>query len=882
VSVQRDIDTELRFHLESRVDELMQQGMSRAAARAQALAEFGNVDQVRDGLREIDHRVARRRSRLETWRAWMQDVRYAARGLMRTPAVSLTIVLTLALGVGVNAAMFALLDVIYFRPPAAVVHPATVHRLWVVRPSLRGLDGYWPGFDYKGYVGLSRALAPDATLATYMTDGTRRLGRGENAPLVHVAGASSSYFSVLGLTPLRGRFYSEEEAGPGGTSAVVVVSENLWRRSFNADPDIVGRAIDLGPDKFTVIGVTPAGFRGVDLEATDLWFSPYSFLRTAERSTKEWWHDSNANGFQVLVRFTDSVNERVLAQRATQQLRAVGGDWRRDSLSVAQFGAINSARGPGKSSSELQVAMRLAAVAMIVLLIACANVVNLLLARAVNRRREIAVRLALGAGRSRLIRLLVTESTMLGAVAAMAAVLGAVWASATFRALLMPDVEWAQPSLHWRVLVFALLVATIAGLVAGLVPAWQSSSPQLADSLRSGTRAGSHRSTLRSALVVTQAALSLVLLVGAVLFIRSLRNVMARDVGYTVDRVLFAQARYDTRDSIRDARYGPRLESVRSRIAGINGVEDVAFTSAKPNTSISFTGPYFPDADTVARKKPLGTFTAVTREFFATTGNHFVAGGTFPESPSTAPIVINRAFATALWPNENPVGRCIRFEKSDAPCATIVGVVNTAYVDGDLERDTPHLYISIDKPAVDTWGVAQIVVRVDPNKRAFVETAIRNALGETFPGAYRSFSTMAEIMAPEYRPWELGAKLFTLFGVLALIVAAVGVFSTVSYAVTQRTHEFGVRMALGARGADVVRHVLGGELKTITVGILAGVALSIAGGRFIASLLYDVRPSDPTSIAVVALTLVATALVAAAFPAWRASRADPVSALRAE
>jgi len=335
---------------------------------------------------------------------------------------------------------------------------------------------------------------------------------------------------------------------------------------------------------------------------------------------------------------------------------------------------------------------------------------------------------------------------------------------------------------------------------------------------------------------------------------------------------------------VRDAQYSQRLQSLRPQLAAIPGVQNVAFTSSQPNYSISFTGVYFPDAKTSRLRKPLGTFTAVSRDFFATTGIRFIYGTTFADTHGAGPlsVVINRTLADALWPRENPVGRCVRFERADAPCATIVGVVQSAIVDDEFSKTRPHFYISIDHPAVDTWGAADVVVRADPRHLATIEASIRRVLGDQFPGAIRKVTTMAEIMAPQYRPWLLGATLFTVFGVLALVVAAIGVYSTVSYSVSRRTHEFGVRMALGARASDVLQHVIGGELRTIAVGLAIGVLLTIAGGRLVASLLYDVRPSDPLSIAIVAVVLVTIAMIAALAPAWRASRVDPVSALRAE
>lgn len=877
MSVQRDIDNELRFHLEARVAELMEQGISRENAHAQALAEFGDVRETRHRLREIDQRVARRRNRAEMIAALVQDVRYAARSLRRSPILSLTIVLTLALGVGVNAAMFSLLDVIYLRPPAALANPDGLRRVWVERQFTDGPQ-FWPGFDYMVYQRIARSVEGRADALLYSA-GVAKLGVGENATRVQRVGTTANYFGLLGLTPQRGRFYTPEEAEPANQSPIVVISDAFWTSHFDRDADVIGKALPLGTQTLTVIGVAPVGFRGVDLDAADLWMP----IGTAINSTKPWWQNPAANGFQVLLRLRPGAQDGQIARRITQTLREMPPSVRYDSSSVASLGAINRARGPGRVSMEMRVATRLAGVAIVVLLIACANVINLLLARAMSRRREISVRLALGISRARLIRLLVTEGVLLGALAGIAALAAAWYGGAVLRTLLMPDVAWAVDPLHWRVLAFAAGIAITAGVLTGLVPALQASSPKLADGLKSGVRDSSaHRTRLRTTLVVAQAALSVMLLVGAVLFIRSLGNVKAHDVGYDVQHLAFISVGFDTRDSVRDARLPMRLRALVPEIARIAGVRAVALTSMRPKWGFAFEN-YYPDADTVRHKKPAGIWTAVTPNYFAVTGNQFLRGTTFSEGTSgQLSVVINQAFADALWPGEDPIGRCVRFGRADNSCATIVGVVGTAIESRLDETATPQFYVSIDNPPLHAWDATAIVVNADEAQVPFVQSAARDILRREFPGGTPSVPSMSELMAPDYRPWLLGAKLFTLFGVLALIVASIGVYSSVSYAVTQRTHEFGVRMALGARAGDVVRQILREGLRTMAIGIVVGAILTLAAGGLLRALLYGVAPNDPLSIGAVALLLLGVSVVATLRPAWRASRLDPVDALRVE
>jgi putative ABC transport system permease protein len=883
MSVQRDIDAELHFHFDARIEELVAQGLSRDAARAQAIAEFGDVERTRADLREIGDRVARRRRRTDLFDALRQDVAYSLRSLRRTPTVSITIILTLGLGLGVNATMFSLLDGIYFHPPAGVSSPGEIRRVWGERRFPTGTQ-FWSGYDHTAFRSVAEALNGRAMVTTYL-ETTRVIGRGENAPKVHAAGTAANYFSTLGVKPELGRFYTAEEDDLTQASPVAVISDTFWRNRLAGDPNVLGQQLTLGSDKLTIIGVAAPGFRGIELDAEDLWMPLATALGPRATTRPPWWQNRNVNGFQVVLRLGTDSREGELVQRVTQALRQRTAGSFLDTAAVAEFGAINKARGPGKVSTEMQVAVRLAGVAIIVLLIACANIVNLLLARAVNRRREIAVRLALGISRSRLVRLLVTESILLSLVAGAAALAAANWGGALLRALLMPKIEWAESPVDWRVLAFALVASLVAGTIAGLVPALQSASPDLTSSLKASAQdGGTHRSRLRGFLVTSQAALSVVLLVGAVLFLRSLWNVRQHDFGYAVPQLAFATITYDERDSIRDEAFASRIRLLDARVAAIPGVERVAVVQFAPMGGFSTTA-YFPDADTVAHHKPDGFVTAVSPSYFETIGTKLLRGQTFPAEQGGGPFttIVNKAMADALWPNQDPIGRCIRFQAPSAPCATVIGVAQTATMLSIDEKPTPRLYVPVDNlPVSRFYQWRDLVIRADARRLPGVMGAVREMLRREFPGAIPVITTMSQVMEPEYRPWDLGAKLFTLFGVLALVVASIGVFSTVSYAVSRRMHEFGVRIALGARAADVLRQVLGDGLRVVLIGVTTGLALALAGGKLVSSLLYGIQPNDPASMAVVSAVLVMIALVAALVPAWRAAGADPVSALRAE
>jgi len=346
---------------------------------------------------------------------------------------------------------------------------------------------------------------------------------------------------------------------------------------------------------------------------------------------------------------------------------------------------------------------------------------------------------------------------------------------------------------------------------------------------------------------------------------------------------MFARVTFDTRDARRDSLMPGRLSEAANRIRAIGGVESVALTAMRPMYGFS-TSEYYPDADTLAHRKPWGMYWAVSPEYFETAGMQIVAGTGFPDATGSAmppSVIVNTAMAGALWPGENPVGRCVRFEQPRERCNTVIGVVETARWGEVIEESTPQFYL----PLANMPFPAQprtIAIRVDEAMAPAVSREVRRILLDEFPGGDPDIQRMTTVLEPKYRPWQLGATLFSLFGVLALLVAAFGVYSTVSYDVSQRTHEFGVRAALGARVADIVRSVLRDGLTTVLAGLVAGVLLTLGAGRVVASLLYGVAPRDPLALTVVAGALMVVAVSAALVPAWRASRADPLLALRNE
>ncbi len=876
--VQGDIDDELRFHFQARIDELMAQGRSAEEARAQAVAEFGDVNAVRGDLHAIDERMARRERRLELLDAWRQDLVYAWRSIRRTPGVTAAIVATLALGLGANTAMFSFLNAVFLTPPSGVAHPGQVRRLWTFVPFRNGPQ-FWSGYDYVQYEALRDAIGALGTTAVYRRPAPVRVGRG-GAERVMMSQVSSDFFPLLGVRARRGRLFAADEDRLGEPVYVAVVSDGYWRRALGGDSAALGRDIVLAGTPYTVIGVADPAFTGIDLDATDVW------VPLATMGTSSWWTNRNVNGFQVVVRLAAGAGDDVIGARSTRVLHRAHLEIIEDSTSVTRTGSIIYARGPGKETQEVAIATRLGGVALIVLLIACANVVNLLLARAVRRKREIAMRLALGISRARLARLLLVESALLAMLAGVAALAAAQWGGMALRAILLPEVHWAHVPVDWHVIVAALVATLAAGLAVGAVPAVQSGSTDLNEVLKAGAREGFvRRSRARSALVVVQAALSVALLVGAALFVRSLANVRSLDLGFDADHLVYGRVAFESRGVHRDSLTPTRLAVVATRLQGLPEVEHAALTFMRPMGGFSLET-FYPDVDTIAHPKPgFSPLWGVSSGWFATQGTRILAGHDFAptDAGATPPsVIVNRAMAGALWPGESPIGHCVRFVKPDGRCNTVIGVVENAHWGAVIEDATPQFYLPIDNLPFAGRRANVVAVRAEPAQMTTVVAAMRSALQAAFPDGIPVVEQMSTVLEPKYRPWRLGATLFSMFGILAALVAALGVYSTVSYGVSQRTHEYGVRVALGARLGDVVGHVLLDGLRAVAVGVAIGVALALAGGKLVATLLYGISPHDPAAIVGVAAALLAVAAIATLVPAWRAARVDPVSALRVE
>jgi predicted permease len=802
----------------------------------------------------------------------LQDLRYAVRTFVRKPALAFAAVVCLALGIGANATIFGVVDTLLFRPPAHVQDPERVVRLYFRKhsPSFGTTTSSITGYPLYTLIRDS-ARAFDAVAAfTYSQNAS--LGRGADARRVQLVLASASHFPLLGVRPALGRFYVADEDRAGGPS-VAVLGYGFWRRAFGGDSSILGRQLQLGRGSYAVVGVAPERFTGVNLQDVDVW-AP---LTAAPELRGAAYLNRGSYFLQIIGRLGPGGTEAA-EREATLAFRAEDAYSSGDSTAVALLGPVQHARGP-EMSQNAKVSIWLAAVAVIVLLVACANVANLLLARAMQRQREIAVRLAMGAAWLRLARQLVTESLLLALAGGGAALLVTLWAGPVIRAFLLPGMPAVAAAVDGRVLLFTGAAALLTGFLAGVVPALQVGRADLTPALKAGAGEGRYRrSRLRSALLVGQVALTVMLIVGAGLFARSLRNVEGQDFGFDPAHTLVATM------ELRAAGYRPaeinqlNLQML-ARLEGLPGVEAAAATVGHPFGWATSCSVSVPGRDSIPQLKTGGPYCQrVTPGYFAAMGTP-VRGRSFTSADRGAPVaIVNETMARLLWPGATAIGKC--FVADDKRCAEIVGVVPDARRFNAVEGVSMHFYV----PFTDDSSVfiTALMVRARGRPEDLV-APVRAAMRETAANLpFAQVTPIADLVAPSTRPWRLGSTMFGAFALLALVLAAVGLYGVLSYTVAQRTNEIGIRFALGAQRRDVLRLMVGQGMQLAAFGAVIGALGALAAGRVLSSLLYGVSPRDGVVLGVAVLLPIIVAAVASYLPARRASKVDPVVALRAE
>jgi predicted permease len=864
---EREIEKELRFHIESQVEENRRAGMAPAEARRQAILMFGGPAQIGEECREL---------RPLHWlgTVWA-DVRYAVRTLRASPIFAMTAVVSIALGIGANAAIFTLMHAALWKP-LPVPRPGELFHL--VRS-----DGVEDGYSYSWvlYEQLRDATAPYGALFTRGSAGPRRfsIGGTEQERVIGEA-ISGGYFSALEVKSAAGRLLE-----PGDDEApqpAIVLSHSFWTRRFHADPSIIGRIVQYQEMPFHVIGVAQVGFRGVDAGiATDVWVPvkvvdkqfvgdgiSSSWLRAMVRAK-----DASAAQAAIEARFQRHVAEdelpRETGQRYVSSLKAQHIRLRPAASGLATEGRVYE--------RALDVLMGIVAV---VLLISCANVANLLLARNVSRRQEIAIRMALGACRAHLASQLLSESLML-ALAGTAAGLGIGMGGCRLLLQLLPpsriplDFDLRPDG---TVLAFAAFMAITTALFCGIGPVWRA--------WRSGTGALRHdgmrvteRSFGRKLLVAGQLALSLILVAGAGLFLKTLHRLAATDLGFRPERVMAFEFSFP-RAASKEHRTRVARE-VLDRIAARQGIS-ATYTSTGVyehgawSTSLRIVdGKNLPGAsDTEVQLLGVGP------EFFETLGIRLLAGRTLDvhDDKSRGPVaVVNETFARKYFQGASAVGHVV-VRPAKKPVATeIVGVVRDVKHRGVKERAWPMMYL----PALQLDGLeGTLLVRAGLGP-AQLAPVVRDVLRQADPSAQiEHFSTLETVVNSMISRERLIAYLSAAFGALAALLAAVGLYGVMAYNMSRRTSEIGIRMALGARPDDIRRLALGESMRLTGAGVMVGVPGALAAGRLVRGLLYGIRATDPWVLGAAALVMIAVALFAGWLPAARAARIDPNSALR--
>lgn len=813
----------------------------------------------------------------------MTDVRYALRNLRVTPAVTATIVLTLALGIGANTAIFSIVNTLLFNP---LPYPEA-DRLMSVTFARDDDPLGQRGWPYPKYAAFARHQESfDATAA----HGVARLTmvRSDVALRAEAEVVTASYFPLLGVTAAQGRLFRPEEDKVPGEAPVLILSDRMWRQQFGANPQAVGSFVTVNNRSYEIIGIMPPSFRGQS-GTTEVWLtanaSEHAIGKGRATGGFAWWMSVIARLKPGISRAQAEAAMPALSKRVDETIMVrITPDEERYQLLPLKSLKVN----PEISRSFV---LLLAAVGF-VLLIACANSANLMLGRAVARRKDFAVRRALGAGRTAIVRQVLIESVLVALAAGLAGLLVAMWGidwltaarpsnTSGFWAQYVQTFEYFSISLEPRVLLFNFALALGVGLLFGLAPAWQAARAELNDVLKQG--AGSTGAllrpgglTARGVLVLTEIALSLVLLVGAGLMVKSFARAASADLGLRPDGVVTMSFAPSSRKP------APFYYDLLGRVQALPGVERAALSSSTPMGTAGFETAFKVEGRPRDAPELRAVINPVTPDYFAAHGMRIAAGRSFTDQDTTGMkvAVVSRAFAEEAWRGGDPIGKRIGVEED---WHEVVGVTDDAVITTLEDRPLRILYFPVPKEGSIGWAAPNALsvrTAIDPIAMARGIQGQLQALDAAAP--IFNIVPMAERVERVTARYRYSAVLMALLAGLALLLAAVGTYGVIAYAVTARTREIGIRMALGARPNDVVRLVVGGGLQLAAAGIVLGVAGAYAATRLLAGLLYGVVPTDTATFAAISLMMAAVAGLASYLPARRAMRVDPAIALRSE
>jgi predicted permease len=867
--MEHELDEELRHHIEQQTEQNVRLGMSQEEARQAALKSFGGVEQAKERSRD---------SRGVRWieELW-QDLRYGARMLAKNPGFTLIAVITLALGIGANTAIFSVVNGVLLRPlpykdPQRLVMVFAPKRL--DQEFLISSGGFTVLRNQKQVFEQVAASLPMLDSATITGDGEPEFLGGVTV--------SANLFTLLGVEAKYGRTFLPEEEKPG-SDRVVVISDRLWQRRFGSDQKIIGRTISLNYEPYTVVGVMPPGFQfPLDGMLTG-WLPREVDIYIPLALTPEQMNNSKPQVLPVIARLKSQVG----IEQAQAEMTGVASRLKRQYPDTNRDESIRLAPYHQQMVGRVRLAllMLLGAVGF-VLLIACANVANLLLVRAAGRRKEMAVRAALGAGRRRVIRQLLTENALLAVLSGLLALLLAFWGVGLLRTIIPENLPRADEiGINGGVFGFTLLISLGAGILFGLIPALQASKVNLSDALKEGGRSSgwSGHNRLRNLLLVSEVALALALLIGAGLMLRSFIRLMSVDPGLDPRNVLTVDIRL-SRNKYSRPQQAAFFQQLLERLRALPGIQAAGVVYPMPlsgmeeNAGFNIEGQPPPAAGEQRTAGPRG----VSPGYFKAQGIQLLKGRVFTESDGgdTPPVVvINEAMARRYWPNQDPIGRRISFDRRNGQPVwrEVAGVVKSVRHMALEEEPRPEIYIPFTQYPL---AFMTLVARTDGAPLNFVAAVRGQVQAVDKDQPISNVRTMEERLAGAVSQRRYDLILLAIFAGLALSLAAIGIYGVMSYLIAQRTHEIGVRMALGAQTGDVLRLVIGQGMALTLTGVLIGLITAFGLTRLLRNLLFDLSATDPLTFFATALILALVALVACYLPARRAMKVDPIAALR--
>jgi putative ABC transport system permease protein len=883
-ALQRDIDREMAFHIEARIEELQAAGTSRHEAATIARRQFGNRTLQVENTRTSD---------VVTWAdSFLGDVRYGLRALRRAPVFTVVAVASLAMGIGFNTAIYSLIDAVVLRT-LPVPHP---EELVQVTGGDDDRDGY---FTNPLWEQLRDRQTGFTSLAAW-SETRINLADGGETRFVPAQWVSGDYFRVFGMQPAVGRLISatDDRRGCGGT---VVLGHTFWQSEYGGRRDVVGATLRLSGKPFEIIGALPAGsFTGPEVGREPSVYVPIcsdGYLRGEQSSLdrrSNWWLRVIGRREPSLTLAEVSARVKAVAPDAyANTVPATWGESNKADYLKRTFGVRAVEHGVSELRRQYSKALLvLMGTVAILLLIACANIANLLLARAAARQREVAIRMAIGAGRRRMVRQLLTESALLAILGAAAGLFLARWGSAALVAIIsMPGGDSPVSldlSFNWRVLAFTALATTLTVTIFGLIPAWRGTRIDPQTAMKAAGRGvvegmARGRFTIAKSLVVAQVALSMVLLVGAGLLVGSLRNLTTLDAGFEPEGVLLVEA--DMRRTPWPAeQQAAALPRVLERARALRGVRAASMADLTPIGGNSWNDEIFVDGFTPkSAREAVVWFNEVSDGYFTTMDIRLLAGRDFgasdvPTSPRVA--IIDELTARKFFGTGSPVGKQLRTKSGDKfnDPFTVIGVVESAKYRNLRETNSATIYQAASQTA-NPPAFARMQLRADGDPLLLVP-AMRQMLAELHPSILINFSTLSRQVATSLARERMLALLTASFGAVALALSMLGLYGVMSYAVARRRNEIGVRIALGADAQRVLRMVLGDVTRVVAVGVVLGAAASLASGKLVSSFLFGVTPTEPMVLGFAVATLLVVAIAAGLIPAWRASHVDPVVALR--